>query len=347
MSVAVLILCLRSSPLLVLLQCHTIVSTAALGALPPPHLLTSVSLAPGSQAATPITTTAQNQPIPPGATAAIVPPQSNPALPQLTHPLPTAGLVLSPAAEPFPRKLVDKVKSGQFVEMRELLADNISLLNQLETIQGFPPLQVLGAARPRLREVTSLSTWCYCFLGYAAILTSDPTTRDQLAYTRLMIREALRHGGAGWLDYDRAFRQQAAADPSLRWNTLLPALQASTMLGLAPPGQGATFCTLCREVDHTRAQCALLCLHPPAARPLTTLPTTPRRKSDNVCISWNRGSCIFPGTCVYRHICATCHLPHKARDCSKTPDNSIYRQHRGPPQQPGPQAPPNAQPSNR
>jgi hypothetical protein len=164
------ILYLQSSPLLVLLQCHTIVSTAALGALPPPHLLTLVSLATGSQAATPITTTAQNQSVP---LAAIVPPQSNPALPQPPHPLPIAGLVLSPAAEPFPRKLVDKVKSGQFVEVKELLAD-ISLLNQLETIQGFPPLQMLGAARPRLREVTFLSTWCYCFLGYAAILASNP-----------------------------------------------------------------------------------------------------------------------------------------------------------------------------
>ena len=38
-------------------------------------------------------------------------------------------------------------------------------------------------------------------------------TRDQLAYARLSIREALQHGGIGWLDYDRAFHQQAAADP--------------------------------------------------------------------------------------------------------------------------------------
>jgi hypothetical protein len=68
----------------------------------------------GSQAATPITTTAQNLPVPPGAsaTAAIDPPQLNPALPQFSHPLPIADLVLSPAAETFPRKLVDKVKSA-------------------------------------------------------------------------------------------------------------------------------------------------------------------------------------------------------------------------------------------
>lgn len=128
------------------------------------------------------------------------------------------GLVLSPAAEPFPQKVVEKIRAGNFVELKELLPDNIALLNQLETVQGSPPA-MFGAARPRLREVQSLPTWCYCFLGYMAICTTDPATRDQLAYARLLIKEAQRHGGQGWLDYDRAFRQQAAADPSLRWNT--------------------------------------------------------------------------------------------------------------------------------
>ena len=138
----------------------------------------------------------------------------------LPQPTLSAGLILSPAAEPFPRRLVDKAKSGQFVEMRELLADNIFLVNQLEAIQGFLPLQVLGATRPHLWVVTSFSTWCYCFLGYMAISTLDSTIRDQLAYTRLIIRDALRHGAVEWMEYDRVFRQQAAVDPSLRWNTL-------------------------------------------------------------------------------------------------------------------------------
>ena len=179
--------------------------------------------------------------------------------------------------------------------MRELLTDNISLVHQLESIQGFSPLNLLGATRPKLREITSLSTWIYCFLGYVAIRTSDPTARDQLAYARLIVREALHHGGAGWLDYDRDFSQQAAADPSLRWNTILPGLQASTMLGHGA-SQGAQFCTLCREVDHTRANCALLCLQSPTQR--TTAAST-RRRSDNVSLSWNRCACIFPGICAY------------------------------------------------
>ena len=51
-----------------------------------------------------------------------------------------------------------------------------------------------------------------------AIRTTDPATRNQLAYALLLIREHYRHGGQGWMAYDRAFRQQAASDPSLRCN---------------------------------------------------------------------------------------------------------------------------------
>ena len=50
--------------------------------------------------------------------------------------------------------------------MRELLCDNIALEHQLGAIHGYSPLQFKGAARPRLRDVSSLTTWCYCFLGY-------------------------------------------------------------------------------------------------------------------------------------------------------------------------------------
>ncbi len=249
------------------------------------------------------------------------------------------GLVLSPAAEAFPNKLVDKVRAGHFVEMKDFLADNMSLVSQLEAVQGFPAVHMLGPTRPRLREVTSLPTWCYCFIGYMATLTSDPTTRDQLAYARLLIREAQRHGGLGWLDYDRAFRQQIATDPSMRWNTLLPGLQASTILS---PGQGS-FCTLCRMVDHTRAQCALAYLEPPIPSTLAAAhPQGTRRRSRagvNICVSWNRGSCVFPGQCVYRHVCATCSSPdHKAKDCTQTPENSVYKP-RAPRQRPSTPAP--------
>ena len=116
------------------------------------------------------------------------------------------GSILSPAAEPFLKKVLDKIRSGQFVEMRELLADNIELVHQLECMQGLQAAHMLGASCSHLREVSSLITWFHCFLGFMAVSTSDSKTRDQLAYARLLIKEAQHQGGQGWIDYDRAFR---------------------------------------------------------------------------------------------------------------------------------------------
>ena len=175
------------------------------------------------------------------------------------------GLSLSPATPPFPQKLVDKVRSGQFVEMRDLLMDNVSLLQQLEIFGGqysAPALQ--GMLKPRLWDVTTVPSWMYCFLAYIVMREPDPNIRDMLAYARLIIREALRHGGSGWLDYDRVFRQQAAIDHSLRWNSLHSAIQASTLIGHAPGT--VVFCTLCREPDHTADQCALTYLQSPTSQ---------------------------------------------------------------------------------
>ena len=39
------------------------------------------------------------------------------------------------------------------------------------------------------------------------------------------------HDDSNWLDYDSVFRQQAVLDPSLRWNTVHPGIQAITLVG--------------------------------------------------------------------------------------------------------------------
>ena len=258
------------------------------------------------------------------------------------------GLILSPALQPIPACLVRRIVSSEFVEMRELLSDNIALHDQLEAIHG--PLQALhtpGAMRAWMCEIPSLISWAYCFAAYVAVRTSDRTTRDMLAYMRLIIREAMCHGGPGWQDYDRAFRSQAAIDPSLRWNTLLPDLQASTMFGQG--GGGGTFYTFCRGVDHMAAHCALNYLqhllttsqssmamenvagaHTVTSRRLADSRARPPRPLVRICASWNQGACIYPGTCTYRHICATCRQSHRARNCLDTPADSPYRRNARP-----------------
>ena len=130
---------------------------------------------------------------------------------------PAPGFSLPLAAEPFPRKLVDKMRSGQFVEMRDMPTDNIALKRQMESFSSayscVPALP--GAMKPHRRDVSKLPSWMYCFLAYRAMRSDETMTRNFLAYARLVVRESQRHRGTGWMDYDRVFRQQAAIDKTL------------------------------------------------------------------------------------------------------------------------------------
>ena len=209
-------------------------------------------------------------------------------------PVSRLGLILSPATDPIPHRLVQRIRHGEFVEMRDLLADNISLFNHLEDFHGHS-----NGIRARLREVPSLASWVYCFAAFTAVLTSDPRTRDMLAYCRLIIREALRHGGNGWQEYDRTFRRQAAIDPHLPWHTLHPGLQAATVLSNRGTSSGTT-CSICREPDHSVGQCALFGVQQPLLPPASSSSQFQRsRRVDQVCTSWNRGNCAFLGSCMY------------------------------------------------
>ena len=133
-----------------------------------------------------------------------------------------------------------------------------------------------------------------------------------------MLNMAQKHGGSGWLEYDRAFRQQTTADPSMRWNTLNPSLMAATVLA-APSTTPGSFCPHCQEVDHSPSDCALLSVDPflerpgtrqPPARPKPPQPS-PLGLSSEICRRFNRGHCPDETHCRYRHICS---VP----DCAKS-----------------------------
>ena len=127
--------------------------------------------------------------------------------------------------------LVWGTRSGQFVDMRELLMDNVSLHQQLDTFGGhhaFPSLP--GMLKPR-HEMWRAYPPGFIASWHITIQANDQGVWDMLVYARLMVREVQRHGGSSWLDYDRVFHQQAALDPSLRWNTLHPEIQATTLVG--------------------------------------------------------------------------------------------------------------------
>ena len=112
---------------------------------------------------------------------------------------------------PVPGRLVEKILDGQFVDMAELLPDNIELLRRERSSSD---------SKARLRQISSITAWAQCFATFVAIRAqaAPATVLALLAYMRLLIREAARHPGLGWLSYDSFFRQQAI--PSLGFAAL-------------------------------------------------------------------------------------------------------------------------------
>ena len=100
-------------------------------------------------------------------------------------------------------------------------------------------------------------TWVQCFVTYAAVVAEahPHRMRDLMAYLRMIVREAQRHGGVDWRSYDLLFRKIAAANSAIRWGQPLPSLYATSFL--AARASAAASCKNCGEGDHKSRECAL------------------------------------------------------------------------------------------
>lgn len=150
-------------------------------------------------------------------------------------------------------------------------------------------------------------------------------TQDLAAYGLIVLQLAQKHGGTGWLVYDRQFRRNMVAGASMPWADINPSLMAATVLGPVSDGRGRS-CPLCLAADHTRDECALAAME----RLTQTTPARPQA-------SPSRPSCRFtpyPATdSTCRRFNHRCHvavsLGHSAQWISvylSTPDPflSIY-----------------------
>ena len=239
---------------------------------------------------------------------------------------PTAPLVISPALPSIPGKIIEKIQKGLFVDFKEFLNDNILLLQKLQDIGQANP--ALSAAQPflsgsKLRDVPNPLSWASCFLAFLAAKTNCEEARELAAYGMIVLHLARKHGGSGWLLYDRQFRQQRAAGATMPWSEINPSLMAATVLsnsgGLQPRS-----CPHCLSPDHSKEECALASLEGPSnSAPVGSL-QGPSRQSrrpwpykppDNICRRFNKSGCES-AECRYDHICSGCHKPgHPIANC--------------------------------
>ena len=221
-----------------------------------------------------------------------------------------------------------RIQSLEYVDMRELLPDNIALAERL----GALPPGLAPPKPPGEQEISgerALMTWVSSFSTYVAIVAEAHPERvgDMLAYMRLIIREASKFGGSDWLTYDSVFRrnQEGLASP---WNYLDASLH-----GLYCKSAGVP-CKHCHEIDHPASDCAVASLLPKTISSLSepSLPSpsaerpglkgkrpAPYSQQRPICTSWNGGNCKFPGKCAYAHVCANCYGSHPASSCRERP----------------------------
>ena len=232
---------------------------------------------------------------------------------------------------PVPAKLVAKIQRGDFVDMAELLRDNIEAerrgRGQESGSTGSTPSK---AAR---REVPDLPSWIQCFGVFTSVVCAKAPERvtQLLAYQTMLVREARRCGGGGWQAYDSMFRQQAANSPGTDWSKINGSLFAVTFL-TQQNGRGKC-CKYCLESDHLATECALAPVKgdnqglQQASKAGSQGDQRTRRESrrargprGNACYNWNDGlHCEYGVECVFRHECEECGGDHRRINCPEPP----------------------------
>ncbi|XP_028415781.1 uncharacterized protein LOC114539351 [Dendronephthya gigantea] len=206
---------------------------------------------------------------------------------------PESAFVLGPGRSPIPAKLVKKIVSHEFIDLSELIPENLE-----EPPNELPSFSIVGAqivTKPqpgKKRDISDILTWVECFNSYTAVLTSFfPTrARDLLAYMALIIRTSKRFGGMGWFHYDRAYRREAAASNSRDWSMMRPDLY-----------HYHTAVTNTRQLDLIKKDT------PPNTSGNRSFREEPRGSSTGrlLCHSWNAGFCNSnQQICRFRHICS-------------------------------------------
>ena len=80
-----------------------------------------------------------------------------------TKPKKPSPLLLSSALPPVPSKSLEKIQNGTYLDFKELLPDNISLLQNAQDLGGS---SAASMANSKLREVPDSLSWVACFLTF-------------------------------------------------------------------------------------------------------------------------------------------------------------------------------------
>lgn len=236
------------------------------------------------------------------------------------YPALAKAFVVGPGYAPVPNKLVTKITAGMFIELADLLAENIKA-QEIEPQAFLEGRLLVSSSKKRVVEVTDILSWIEAFTIYSLILCQSYPARwtDLSQYKLLIIQTAKRFPGLAWLHYDGAFRKEAAATGLTDWSRM----------------------NLDLYNFHTRVVCieSTTTPQPTPLRQSSTETSGPsvkgqnRQRASRFCHSWNdHGHCRWPyGQCRFLHKCESCSGDHPSVKCPYRGGGSASHRERSPP----------------
>ena len=209
---------------------------------------------------------------------------------------------------PPSRKLVDKIRKGEYVPFHKLLLP-----------PGHPyPLETNKSRRKQpKRVVNSLSLWLEAWNRFAGVLIAHkPEKALELAQYQTLLCMAFEHyPHKACVEYDSCFRQKASKDKQLRWDKYKEDIFVwcfSPKPASSAQGPHAS----AWEPRHSFRPRSILSRLGPAAADQASHTAT----GDEICIRFNlpRG-CTRGAGCKYKHVCnqKNCGGEHSASKCNK------------------------------
>ena len=80
--------------------------------------------------------------------------------------------------------MIEKIKQGLYVDLRELMPDNAALSKMLLEVRAVSVVQ----AESKVREIEDPMIWAFYFLALLAVSVEDPKEKEIVAYSQLIVQ---------------------------------------------------------------------------------------------------------------------------------------------------------------
>ena len=213
---------------------------------------------------------------------------------------------------PLPTKLIERIRRWEFVDLASLLPGE----QTPDDVVAMAPSGQLLLVTPsdhqprKKRTISDIHSWVQAFTIYAAVLAgADSTSKEEtvglFAHMSTILQLARDLGGNQWIQYDKGYREWAAAKEIRLWGELnlsifghcLASQYRPQFLPVSEkgpkPGEGKK-----RGTPYTRSQ---------------------------GCRLWNFEGRCTRGQCRFLHTCYFCGGNHKADKCPSSPKQGSGR----------------------